>query len=341
MSQVTDPRGFGGNREGLALVLVLLALLALLGIASAAVAAAMSQVRAASVAAQVLAARAAARSGLETVLASTVGTPVASVGGPAVELAADTFRNNGSWTVLNVRLSAEMHLLGGEAATGGGIAYRHWRAAWWMDPEARIATHRAVVEGAGTSVAAGARIETTFLLGSRLHVAACGGRPVLHGVFGRAGFPPTGPLSGPPARAHRLGLLSWPLLQSLATANLSSDPAPANPCPSCWQGLVVGSGPTEWKGAGRGVLAVDGDLQVTAGASWTGLVLAAGDVVLRDGAKVTGLLRAGGRVVLESGAAVDGSACAALLGLASASALRRPLAVPGAVWTEPFASGSQ
>lgn len=337
---MTGSRSLGGSRDGFALVLVLLALLALLGIASAAVAAAMSQVRAASVAIQVLAARAAARSGLETVLASTVGAPAASVGGPAVELAADTFRNNGAWTVLNLRLSAEMHLLGGQATTGG-VAYRHWRAAWWMDPEARIATHRAVVESAGTSVAAGARIETTFLLGGRLHVAACGGRPVLHGVFSGAGFPPTGPLPGPPARAHRLGLLSWPVLQSLATAKLSSDPAPANPCPSCWQGLVVGSGPTEWTGAGRGVLAVDGDLQVTAGASWTGLVLVAGDAVLRGGAKVTGLLRAGGHAVLESGATVDGSACAALLGLASASALRRPLAVPGADWTGPFAGGSR
>lgn len=338
--QVTARRDFGG-REGFAVVLVLLALLALLGIASAAVAAAMAQVRAASVAGQVLAARAAARSGLETVLASTVGTSVASVGGPAVELGADTFRNNGSWKVLDLRLSTEMHLLGGEATTGGGVAYRHWRVAWWMDPDARVATHRAVIESASASVAAGARIESTFLLGSRLHVAACSGRPVLHGVFGDAGFPRTGPLPGPPERAHRLGLLSWPALESLATANLSSGPAPASPCPSCWQGLVVGSGSTDWTGAGRGVLAVDGDLRLTGGASWTGLVLVAGDVVLQDGATVTGLLRAGGRAVLESGAAVDGSACAALSGLASASALRRPLGLPRADWIEPFAGESR
>lgn len=328
------------GREGFALALVLLALLALLGIASAAVAAAMAQVRAASVAGQLLAARAAARSGVETVLASTVGVPAASVGGPSVELAADTFRNNGSWMVLDLRLSTEMHLLGGVATTGGGVAYRHWRAVWWMDPDARVAAHRAVVESAGASVAAGARIESALLLGSRLQVAACGERPVLHGVFGGSGFPRTGPLPGSPDRAHRLGLLSWPVLESLAAANLSSGAAPASLCPSCWQGLVVGSGAVEWTGAGRGVLVVDGDLLLGAGASWTGLVLVAGDAVLQDGAKVTGLLRAGGRAVLESGAVVDGSACAALSGLASASALQRPLALPGAYWAEPFAGGS-
>lgn len=338
--QVTGVPG-RDRRAGFALILVLLALLALLGVASAAVAAAMAQVRAASVAGQVLEARAAARSGLETVLASTVGAPSASAGGPAVEVAADTFRSNGSWTVLNLRLSTEVHLLGGEAVTGGGVAYRHWRTVWWLDPDARVAGHRAVVEGASTAVAAGARIESTHLLGSRPHVPACGGRPVLDDAFGGPGFPPTGPISVPPDRAHRLGLLMWPTLVSLATSNLSSEPPPASPCPSCWQGLVVGSGTTEWTGAGRGVLAVDGDLALSAGASWTGLVLAAGDAVLRDGAKVTGLLRAGGQVVLESGAEVDGSACAAVLGLASASALRRPLALSGPHWAEPFAAGPE
>ena len=334
--QVTGPPVRDG-REGFALILVLLALLALLGIASAAVAAAMAQVRAASVAEQVLAARAAARSGLEEVLASTVGRPVASVGGPAVELAADSFRNEGSRTVLGLRLSNEMHLLGGEAITGGGIGYRHWRIVWWMDPAARVATHRAVVESAGTTVAAGARIGADSLLTSRLHVAACGGDSVMDDVFGDSAFAPTGPLSVPPERAHRPGLLGWSIIESLATANLAS--APASPCPSCWQGLVVESGTTEWTGAGRGVLAVNGDLLMSAGASWTGLVLAAGDVVLRDGAKVTGLLRAGGRAVLESGAEVDGSACAALSGLDSASTLQRPLALSGPRWAEPFAVG--
>ena len=336
--QVTGAPG-GDGRAGFALILVLLALLALLGIASAAVAATMAQVRAASVAGQVLAARAAARSELETVLASTVGAPAASVGGSAVELAADTFRSNGSWTVLDLRLSTEMHLLGGEAVTGGRVGYRHWRAVWWMDPDARVAAHRAVVEGASTAVAAGARIESTHLLGSRPDVPACSGRPALDGAFGGPGFPPTGPLSVSSDRAHRLGLLTWPTLVSLATVNLSSGSLPAGSCPSCWQGLVVGSGATEWTHAGRGVLVVDGDLALSTGAAWTGLVLAAGDAVLRDGAKVTGLLRAGGRVVLESGAEVDGSACAALSGITSASALRRPLALPGPHWAEPFAAG--
>ena len=122
------------GREGLALVVVLLALIVLSGLATAAVLAAVGQLRAAATAGRVVAGRAAVRGGIERVLAETRDWPMASVGDPAVELLAGTLGPSVSWRVHDLRIAREFHVLVAVAALGG-IRVRDARTAWWLEPE--------------------------------------------------------------------------------------------------------------------------------------------------------------------------------------------------------------
>ena len=327
-----DVRG----REGFALGIVVLALLVLAGIASAAVAAATGQLRAAAASGQLLAARTAARAGLEATFAATTGATTAPVGTAGVDLASGVFGDGGTWRVLDLRITAEHHLLVGEATTGAGTSFRELRPAWWMDTETRVAGHRAVVEGTATEVAAAAQVLTDRLLGARQGVEACGQRTVLAAAFGTVP-PATGPLPGPSeweASEVGIGLLRGAMLRRAADSRL---PLGAE-CPECWKGLVTGVGSVDVTGSGRGVLAVQGSVAFAPGSSWAGLVVASGDIEVQASATITGLVRGGGRVALADGAVVDGSACAALRGLESAQSLVRPIPVLGSSWAAAFVS---
>ena len=337
------------GREGFALAVVVLALLVLAGIASAAVAAAVGQVRSAVAAGQLLAARASARAGLEVAFAATTGPSAASVGGAAVELASETSDDGGAWRVLDLRITAEHHLLVGQATTGRGVAFRELRPAWWMDPETRVADHRAVLEGAEAVVAAGARTSADRLLGARPGVDACGARKVLADAFAGRVVPATGPLPRTDERRDpqrtpgdsvdgggqevAIGLLRGAMLSRRAGSRLPV----GTDCPECWRGVVAGAGNSTVTGSGRGVLVVQGDLAFAPGSSWTGLVVASGNVDVQRSATVTGLVRGGGRVAVADGAVVDGSACAALRALESAGSLLRPFPVAGLSWAAAFA----
>ena len=333
------------GREGFALAMVVLALLVLAGIASAAVAAAVGQLRSAAAAGQVLAARAAARAELEATLVGTTGAASASANGAVVELASGDLGDGGTWRVLAVRITSEHHLFVGEAATEAGVAFREFRPTWWLDPETRVAGHRAVLEGTATQVEAGAQVLANRLLAARPGVEACGSRTVLADVFAGPSFPVTGPLPGPaewddisPDSVNgagveaRIGLLRGAALRRAADARLPLETA----CADCWHGLVTGGGNVEVTGQGRGVLAVQGSVVLAPGSSWTGLVVASGDVDVQGSATVTGLVRGGGRVTLADGAVVDGSACAAVRGLESARSLVRPIPISGSSWAAPF-----
>lgn len=335
------------GREGAALAMVVLSLLVLAGIASAAVAAAVGQVRSAAAAGQLLAARAAARAGMEATLAGTTGASVASEGGAAVELASGDFGEGGTWRVLAVRITSEHHLFLGEAAMEAGAAFRELRPMWWLDPETRVAGHRAVVEGAAIQVGAGARVLANRILEARPGVQACGSRTLLADAFAGAVVPLTGPLPGPaewdatPADSAngagaeaRIGLLRGAMLTRAADARLPLEPS----CADCWHGLVTGSGSVEVTGAGRGVLVVRGSVAFVPGSSWTGLVVASGDVEVQGSATVTGLVRGGGSVTLAAGAVVDGSACVAVRALESARSLARPIPISGSSWASAFVS---
>ena len=327
------------DRRGFALVLALLALMILAGIASAALAAALGQLRAASRAGRVLAGQEGARAIVEAVIQETRGVPSASVGGPAVEMVRDTMGAYGIRRALDVRIAPEFHLFVGEAALGGGVPMRYARVVWWLDPESRVGAHRAVLEGGAVSMASGARVRSDMVLAERPGVSGCGLSPILGQTFGGMSPPVSGALPQPPEwggvgdgsdiASLRLGRFSAPMLERLADRRLSEGGPPHPSCPGCWSGLVFGDGTVELLEEGAGVLVVDGDVTLGPGSSWVGLLLAAGDLTLTSGSRLVGLARAGGTISVVSGALVDGSACAALEALRNATSLARPLVIPG------------
>ncbi len=333
------------GEEGFAIVLALLALMVLAGIASAAVAAAVGQLRAAAMAQGVLMSRTAARAGVEATLESIRGTPASVVGGPAVELASGSHSTRGSWRVLGVRLSEEFHLFIGEGEMGGAVPMREARLVWWIDPEARVAAHRAVVEANSVSLAASARLLSDSTLATRQGMPPCDHLPLLAQAFAGPVVPVSGNPPGPPEWGAgtdgaefgdiRLGWYGGPMLGELADLDLSGGgPAPPG-CPTCWAGLVFGNGPVRLAGDGAGVLIVIGDVTLGPDSSWTGLVLASGNVVIERAARVVGLVRGGGEVSVADGAVVDGSACAALQALKAATRLARPLPLRERSWVGP------
>ena len=353
MSNV-DAQMISTNRrgeEGFALVLVLLALLVLAGIATAASVAAMGQLRAAGMAGRVISARAAALGGVERVLASIHALPRAVVGGPAVEMAADSLGGHGRWRVHDLRIEREFHLLIGEAGSGGGAPARVARIAWWMEAESRVAQHRAVVESASVTAAPNARLEADSLLAGRQGLAACDTLPLLAATMGGGLVPTTGGLpqapewgagdGGPTFESVRLGWFDRPALAALADVDLEGGGTVAPGCPGCWSGLVFGSGQVRVEGPGAGLLAIDGDLVFGSGALWTGLVLVSGDVTIETGGRLLGLVRAGGTVSLAEHAVVDGSACAALEALERTVLPTRPIPLPRRSWVGPIPPGAE
>lgn len=332
-------RLIANDRRGFALVLAVLALMVLAGIAAAALAAALGQLRAAGSAGRVLAAQNGAAASVAEAIDRTRGRPVGVVGGPAVEMSRETMGGDGVRRVLDLRIAPEFHLLVGEAWWGGGVPTRYARVVWWLDPEARIGGHRAVLEAAAVVIAPGSRVRTDLILRERPGVSSCSHLPLLAQAFGHPGPLPSGALPEPPEWGAgsddpsfdrvRLGRFSAPMLESLADTRLSGDGRLVPACPDCWSGLVFGSGAARLRQRGAGVLVVDGDLTVDAGASWTGLLLVAGDLMLVGGSGATGLLRAGGTLTVAPGVEVDGAACAAIEALNRATSLARLLPLPG------------
>lgn len=332
--------------EGFALVLVLLALTLLAAIATAALAAAIGQLRAATTRAGVFAAQTGARDAVEFALGTTRGLAESQVGGSAHEILYRPFGREGSQRVGDLRLSREIHVFVGDAVEDGGAPVRKARLVWWMDPEVRVAAHKAVVESAAFRVEPGAQVNADSILDGRPGIARCDGVSALRDAFGTglvpvSAAPPTPPAwgagqDGPDYAGFRLGWFSRPVLQHLADHRVApgQSPPPAG-CLGCWSGLVHSGTTVHSAGRGAGVLVVNGDLTIASGSSWSGLVLASGDVTLSGAAGLTGLVRAGGHVVMQPGSVLDGSACAAFEALRAAQSLARPIPLPGRSWLSP------
>lgn len=340
-----------GSERGIALVIVLLALLVLSGIATAAVVAALGQLRAAGMAGRVMAGRAAARGGVERVLAETRGWAPVAVGEPAVELMADTAGGSGAWRVLDLRIAREFHVFVAEASPGGVVRVRDARVVWWMESESRVAAYRAVVESDSVVIGAGARVETDSLLAGRRGLPGCDSLPVLAGALGGTPVPPTGGLPQPPEWGAgrdgadfadiRLGWFGRSMLAAAADHVVTGGGVPTPGCIGCWSGLLFGAGDVQLTGSGAGVLAVDGNVIFAGGSSWTGLVLASGSVTLGPGSSLLGLVRGGEAVTLTGNSVVDGSACAALRALRATTALARPIPAPARSWLGPVPPGRE
>lgn len=334
----------GGRRSGFALVLALLALLVLAGIASAAVAASVGQMRAATMARKVLSARTGARGGLDMRFQQARGVPGTELGAAAMVLDSGAFGHQGTWRVRELRLGREFLLFIGEGEVGGGVPMREARVAWWMDPLARTASHRAVVEADSLEAGVTADVRTDSILAARAGMVGCNELAAFPD-FDLAQHPtayatlPSPPEWGSTADARfadlRLGWFSEQILAELADHVPSGGTFGTLGCNGCWRGLVHSRGDLLLTGREAGILAVHGSLRLEAGASWTGLVLASGDVDLQQGAMILGLVRAGGTVALADGSLIDGSACAAYNALREASTLARPIPLPGRSWAGP------
>lgn len=328
---------------GFALVLVLLALLMLAGIASAALAASMGQVRAATMAGRVMSARTGARAGLETLFRSRPGTPQSLVDGGAVVLDSGTFAHEGTWRVHDLRLASEFHLLIGEGRIADGVIMREARVAWWMDPATRLQSHGAVVESVSLEMETGAKIRTDSTLAQRAGMSGCDEPAAFSGLaaatLAHAALPDPpewgGGTDGPPFANLRLGWFSNHMLADLADHALAGGSFGRATCDGCWLGLVHSRGDLLLTGRHSGVLAVDGNLRLAPGGRWTGLVLVARDMALEDHSAVVGLVRAGGSVALAEGSMIDGSFCAAYHALGAAASLVRPVPFPRRSWAGP------
>ena len=340
------------GQEGFALVLVLLALTLLTAIASAALAASIGQLRAASTAGRVLSERTAAAGAVDAILNTTSGFPTSQVGDSAVELVRRPFGQSGWQRVLNLRLATEMHVFLGEAALDSGVPVSDARLVWWMDPEARIAAHAAAVEAGAIDIETGASVLADSVMTGRPGIPSCNGLPLLSTVLARTPLQVTSGLplppewgaggDGPDFARVRLGWFNRRVLQRLADHLVTAGGSlPSVGCAGCWSGLVYSEGNNQLVRQGAGVLVVDGDLDFGSGSSWTGLVLLAGDVTVRNAARVQGLIRAGGLVTLEPGSVVDASACSALRSLQAASSLARPVPLPGRSRLAPLAPPSR
>lgn len=326
---------------GFALVLALLALLVLAGIASAALAASVGQLRAATMAGRVLSARTGARTGLETLFRSRRGAPQSQVDGGAVVLDSGTFAHEGTWRVHELRLGPELHLFIGEGRMADGVIMREARVAWWMDPVARLQSHRAVVESVSLEMGTGAEIRTDSIPTDHAGTSGCDELGASSGFVAapHAGLPDPpewgSGAAGPPFAELRLGWFSNHILADLADHALAGGGFGTTSCDGCWLGLVHSRGDLLLTGRQSGVLAVDGSLRLAPGASWTGLVLVARDVALENNSVVVGLVRAGGSVTLADGSVIDGSACAAYNALVAAASLARPIPLPRRSWAGP------
>ncbi len=108
----------------------------------------------------------------------------------------------------------------------------------------------------------------------------------------------------------------------------------SDPC-IAYKPLVTSDGPlTVDGGQGQGVLLVAGDAIFRSGARYYGFVAVAGDLELTEESEIHGLVRVRGSVLLGGRSRIVGSACAALSALDAASQLRNLAPIPESTWPD-------
>ena len=340
---------------GAVLVFVVLLMLALVGLGHGLLVASLGEVAASSAGVRHLTARAAADGVVSAVLRRPFAPWMDSlpVGGARVTETISLGRAAGAATLR--RLTRESWLVEGRGAFRHGADVRVARLAWSLDPLERVTELPGVLSAAPGSVwtldgavdaDAPARVDPP------LDAADCA--PWL--VELEAGYatllPPAGVLTDT-VDAPWLGLLDFPSLLARAPVLVSGagTPGPVEAFGACVEVAPWGWGDPEESGrpcgahlplraspsdlsvvggVGQGVLAVDGDLTLTAGARYYGLVVVRGALRLEDGASLDGFAVALGGGSVDAGSRVRGSACWAVLALAAQrAALGGLVAVPG------------
>lgn len=352
---MTASRTYPGGDAGAALAFVVLLMLALLGLGHGLLVASLGEVAASSAAVRHLTARAAA----DGVVSAALRKPYVPwmdsvpVDGARVTETISLGRAAGAATLR--RLTRESWLVEGRGALRDGADVRVARLAWSLDPLERVIELPGVLSAAPGSVwtldgvvdvGDPARVDPP------LAVADCA--PWL--VELEAGYatflPPAGVLTDT-VDAPWLGLLDFPSLLARAPVlvNGAGTPGPVerfgacaedepwgwgdpeNPSRPCGPHLPLRASTGDLSvvgGVGQGVLAVDGDLTLTAGARYYGLIVVRGALRLEDGASLDGFAVALGGGSVEAGSSVRGSACWAVRALAAQrAALGGLVAVPG------------
>ncbi len=242
--------------------------------------------------------------------------------------------------IVHRRLGPEWHLL--EAAA---IARTPWgraregavRAAWILDPLARIAGVPAVLEHGGRLEVGEGSVVDGSSFGEPPEGSPAGAcapyRAALDAVAARGGVrgaerlrPGPGAGRAPPgspdsyARTPGIGLLSGSAVAALLEAGGGT-------------GGATASGGLTLDGVERkGIVVVDGDLSLRAGSSLRGVVLVGGDLELAEASRILGWARVRGGVRLRRGTRISGSGCAVGVALERALPRATPVFPPGGSW---------
>jgi hypothetical protein len=349
------------EREGVALVLVVILLLALQLLAHGSLVLARQELAASNAARRLLQARVAAEAGLGATVPLD-GTSRDTVSPWAGIVVAEGALTGASHQTRVTRLTRELWLW-----EGWGRAERQpWRVGlgrviWMMDPVERVKAFGGVIEvDAGAPLDIRGDVEADRLPPSRSPpdprcepLAAA-----LDSVFADLAFPalagdtttgrtePALGLLGPAELSERMATFAWvggtPSPSETLGRCVVEDPwnwgdpiRPDRPCGSHWVTAWNPGGLLLTGGTGQGLLAVAGDLEL-AGTRFDGVLLVGGHLRLHAGAEVVGVVQAAGGATVEPDSRVRGSACAAALALEAArGAVGGPIAIPGG-WIGPL-----
>lgn len=147
-------------------------------------------------------------------------------------------------------------------------------------------------------------------------------------VFGLAS-PQTGVFTPLPSVVAGACALDDPL-------NWGSPSLPEGPCGSHFPVKTTAGSSVVSGGEGQGILYAAGDLQLTDGHRFVGVVLVAGNLMVDGGARVEGFVRVAGSARIAATADVRASGCGALGPLRALAARALPIWLPERPWLEPI-----
>ncbi|MGD2045055.1 MAG: hypothetical protein PVH96_02435 [Gemmatimonadota bacterium] len=331
-----------GSDSGAALAFVVLIMLALLTLAHGALLAALSEREGSRMAVRELRLRGAAEHALARTLSRRPGPALDSMNWWEVATEwSDTVGGMATGGVVR-RLGPESWLVEGRALDPSGVEARSARLAWSLDPLTRVLMLRGVVTttpGAAASIAGTVDASAPAMVRPPMQPGDCD--PWQASLTEDLGGVPLSVVAPPEDSTAPLALGAMDFDRILAAAPVlipeRGTPAPDEALGACLvdEPWVWGDPDQPWRpcgpvvpmraslgelevegGVGQALLVVDGDLSLTAGARYYGLVLVRGMLRLEGGAHFEGMALARDGVDVASSSSLVGSECWALRALA-------------------------
>jgi hypothetical protein len=327
--------------RGAALVAVVLITLALFAIGHGLLGLSLGELAASRAGTRLFESSAAAASAVNLVLAAP-GPPwldSVPVGGERAAVSRPLGRAAGSANVW--RLSAESWWVEGTGRVGTTEA-RAARLAWGMDPLTRVLALRGAITiglGAPVTIAGGVDASAPTAIDPPMDPTACD--PWITRLDAHYALEPLAAVATLVADTlPSLGMLDFANLLDAAVVTLAAN---VSPSPSEALGACVITEPSNWGdperpwrpcgqhfalrrsvgsltmngGSGQGVLVVDGDLVLDAGARFYGFVIASGALRVESGGELVGMSIATGGAAIAAGGVMRASACWAVRALAT------------------------